>query len=300
MGITEHRGNPRRGSSWLCRSVIVLLALHALLAATFAFAEVAVPPLTTRVTDLTATLSVEQVATVKQTLAALEKRKGSQVAVLIVPTTQPETVEQYAVRVEENWKLGRKGVDDGVLLLIAKNDRKVRIEVGYGLEAVLNDATAKRIIADDITPRFQQGNFYGGITAGVGRIISVIDHESLPPKKAAEQPDEEFDLGHALGSVISLCFLGAFLFVIFRRNINSSPSTFNVYDGTMHKVDGSRKYSEWSLVPMEKKSKAKTEYDGYEDSGGAGASGGSSTSTGKPEVTGEGGKSGGGGASGNW
>jgi uncharacterized protein len=276
------------------------LALHALHAATFAFAEVAVPPLRTRVTDLTATLSAEQVAMLEQTLAALEKRKGSQVAVLFVPTTQPESVEQYAVRVEENWKLGRKGVDDGVLLLIAKNDRKVRIEVGYGLEGALNDATAKRIIANDITPRLMQGDFYGGITAGVGRIINVIDHESLPPKKSDEEPDEKFDLGHALGSAIGLFFLGTMLFVIFRRNINSSPSTFNVYDGTMHKVDGTKKYSEWSLVPKEKKSTARTEYDGYGDSGGASARGGNGTSTGKDEVTGGGGMSGGGGASGNW
>src|SRR6185369_6436209 len=96
---------------------------------------------------------------------------------------QPETIDEYAVRVEEKWKLGRKGVDDGALLLIAKNDRKLRIEVGYGLEGVLNDATAKRIIADDITPLFKQGDFYGGITAGVDRMIKVIDGEPLPPPK---------------------------------------------------------------------------------------------------------------------
>src|SRR6185369_8890070 len=164
----------------------VLLAIT-LFTAAFALADVAVPPLKARVTDLTGTLSAQQQATLEQTLAAFEQRKGSQIAVLLVPTTQPESVEEYAVRVEEKWKLGRKGVDDGALLLIAKNDRKLRIEVGYGLEGVLNDATAKRIIADEITPRFKQGDFNGGITAGVERMMKVIDGEPLPPPKERPQ-----------------------------------------------------------------------------------------------------------------
>ena len=164
-----------------CRAWPRALLAIALLVAACAIADVAVPPLRARVTDLTATLSAQQRAELEQTLAAFEAKKGSQLAVLIVPTTQPETVEQFAVRVEERWKLGRKGVDDGVLLLIAKEDRKLRIEVGYGLEGVLNDATAKRIIAEEIVPRFKQNDFAGGITAGVARIIRVVDGEPLPP-----------------------------------------------------------------------------------------------------------------------
>src|SRR5258705_2490426 len=163
-----------------------LLAI-ALLFAACAHADVAIPALKARVTDLTGTLAAQQQATLEQTLAAFEARKGSQIAVLIVPTTQPETVEQYALRVEETWKLGRKGVDDGALLLVAKDDRKLRIEVGYGLEGVLPDAIAKRIIAEDITPRFKQGDFYGGITTGVERMIKVIDGEPLPPPKPRAQ-----------------------------------------------------------------------------------------------------------------
>ncbi len=147
------------------RVLLALCVLPALLAACLALADVAVPPLKARVTDLTGTLSAQQQTALEQTLAAFEARKGSQIAVLIVPTTQPETVEQYALRVEETWKLGRKGVDDGALLVVAKDDRKLRIEVGYGLEGVLPDAIAKRIIAEDITPRFKQGDFYGGISA---------------------------------------------------------------------------------------------------------------------------------------
>jgi uncharacterized protein len=155
-------------------------------------AQIAVPPLTGRVTDQTATLSAEQKAALEQTLQAFEARKGSQLAVLIVPTTAPETIEQYALRVAEQWKLGRKKVDDGALLVVAKSDRTLRIEVGYGLEGALNDATSKRIISDIITPRFKQGDFYGGITAGVAQIIRIIDGEPLPASKgmsAGSTPD---------------------------------------------------------------------------------------------------------------
>jgi uncharacterized protein len=196
----------------------VTLAICALFASWFALADVAVPPLKARVIDLSATLSSQQQATLEQTLAAFESRKGSQIAVLIVPTTQPETVEQYAVRVEETWKLGRKGVDDGVLLVIAKNDRKLRIEVGYGLEGVLNDATAKRVIEEEITPRFKQGDFYGGITAGVERIIRVIDGEPLPPPKPRQTSGSHIDLNSLLFIGFILVFVvGSLLRAVFGR-----------------------------------------------------------------------------------
>lgn len=196
----------------------VLLLVCALLASGPAAADVAVPPLKARVTDLTATLSSRQQATLEQTLAAFEARKGSQIAVLLVPTTQPETAEQYAVRVEEAWKLGRKGVDDGVLLLVAKNDRKLRIEVGYGLEGALNDATAKRIIEEEITPRFKQGDFYGGISAGVARIIKVIDGEPLRPPKSRKPPGGGLDFESLLFIGFILVFVvGGILRAIFGR-----------------------------------------------------------------------------------
>lgn len=157
-----------------------LLSLVLLLGATVASAQqLAVPPVA-RVTDQTGTLTGEQAAALERMLEAFEKRKGSQLALLMVPTTAPETVEQYALRVAEQWKLGRKGVDDGVLLLVAKNDRAMRAEVGYGLEGALNDATAKRVISEVIAPRFREGDFYGGINAGLDRMIRVIDGEPLP------------------------------------------------------------------------------------------------------------------------
>jgi uncharacterized protein len=143
-------------------------------------AEVAVPALTGHAIDQTATLTADQLATLEQTLTAFELRKGSQLAVLIVATTEPESVEEFTLRVAEQWKLGRKKIDDGAILLIAKNDRRLRIEVGYGLEGALNDATSKRIIDEIITPYFKQGDFSGGISAGVAQIIRVIDGEPLP------------------------------------------------------------------------------------------------------------------------
>ncbi len=131
------------------------------------------------VIDQTGTLTAIQKTTLEQMLTAFEARKGSQLAVLMVASTAPEAIEQYALRVAERWKLGRKKVDDGAILVVAKNDRMLRIEVGYGLEGALNDATSKRIISETIVPQFKQQDFYGGITAGVGQIIRVVDGEPL-------------------------------------------------------------------------------------------------------------------------
>ena len=162
---------------WILAFSLASLGVHA---------EVAVPPLTARITDLTDTLSPSQRDTLERELQAFEGRKGSQIAVLIVSTTRPEAVEQYSLRVAETWKLGRKGVDDGALLLVAKDDRELRIEVGYGLEGVIPDAVAKRVISEIIIPFFKQGDFYGGIHAGVNRLVRLIDGEPLPPPQARD------------------------------------------------------------------------------------------------------------------
>jgi uncharacterized protein len=145
-----------------------------------ALALVAVPPLTGRVVDQTGTLSAGDIASLNQTLKDLETRKGSQIAVLIVPTTDGEAIEQFSLRVAEAWKIGRKKIDDGALLVIAKSDRRLRIEVGYGLEGALTDATTKRIIDEDITPKFKSGDFSGGVASGVNRMIGVVNGEKLP------------------------------------------------------------------------------------------------------------------------
>jgi uncharacterized protein len=162
----------------------ILLCIASIFLTFIVMAQVAVPPLTSRVTDTTNTLSTEQKNELEQKLMAFENKKGSQISILIVPTTQPEALEQYALRVVEQWKLGRKKIDDGALLIVAKNDRALRIEVGYGLEGALNDATSKRIISEVITPKFKQADFYGGIDDGITRIMQVIDGEPLPEPKS--------------------------------------------------------------------------------------------------------------------
>lgn len=151
------------------------------LGAPWATAEVPVPPLRAHVTDFTNTLDPAQRSALEQTLSDFEAKHGAQIAVLIVPTTAPETIEQYSIRVAEQWKLGRKGIDDGVLLLVAKQDRALRIEVGYGLEGVIPDAIANRVVEDVIVPYFKRGDYVGGIQAGVQQLMHLIEGEPLPP-----------------------------------------------------------------------------------------------------------------------
>ena len=197
-----------------------IFLLGAFIAAT-AHAEVAVPPLTTRVTDLTQTLNEQQRQAIERNLTALEQRKGAQIAVLLVPTTQPETIEQYARRVLDVWKLGRKGVDDGALLLIAKDDRAMRIETQYGLEGVIPDAIAKRIIAEDITPLFKRGDYYGGIEVGVLRMSRLVEGESLPPpreKSLSWSSAQDFFPALLFGIFI----LGGFLRMLFGQLLGAS------------------------------------------------------------------------------
>jgi uncharacterized protein len=139
-------------------------------------------------TDLTKTLNAEQAQAVQQSLTAFENRKGTQIAVLILPSTGPEPIEPFSIRVAEKWKIGRKRQDDGVILVIAKADRAVRIEVGYGLEGVLTDLNSQRIISDLILPYFKRDDFYGGITAGIADIILRIDQEPIIGESSATQP----------------------------------------------------------------------------------------------------------------
>jgi uncharacterized protein len=174
-----------------------------------AFAQVPVPQLTSPVTDLTSTLTAQQVQALDQKLRAFEQGKGSQIAVLLVPTTQPEEIEQFSIRVVEAWKLGRRGVDDGVLLLVAKDDRAVRIEVAYGLEGALPDVIANRIVEQVVVPRFRSGQFYEGIDAAVDRIIAVLNGEALPePAQRTRSPSGE-GFGNVLPLLLMVVFVGS-------------------------------------------------------------------------------------------
>jgi uncharacterized protein len=181
----------------------VLIVLVVLAATAFAQNLPPVPKLTARVTDLTGTLTAEQQSMLEEKLSSFEARKGAQIALLVVPTTQPEEIAQYSSRVVDQWKLGRQKIDDGALLMVAKNDRDMRIEVGSGLEGVLTDLTAHRIISETMVPLFRQGDFYGGINAGLDQMIRVIDGEQLPAP----------DLGWQGHSVRGVTHLVPFLFV---------------------------------------------------------------------------------------
>lgn len=161
---------------WILSFVLLLLTANFVLADE----ELKLPALTARVTDLTGTFTSEQKASLEAKLANFETQKGSQVVVVLIPSTKPEEIEEYSIRLAEKWKIGRKGVDDGVILLIAKQDRKLRIEVGYGLEGSLTDYESKKIIDRIITPFFKQGDFYQGVNAGVDAIVKVISGEKLP------------------------------------------------------------------------------------------------------------------------
>ncbi len=277
-----------------------------------ALALVAVPPLSGRVVDQTSTLTASDVASLTQTLSDLETRKGSQIAVLIVPTTDGEAIEQYALRVAEAWKIGRKKIDDGALLVIAKNDRRLRIEVGYGLEGALTDATSKRIIDEDITPKFKSGDFGGGVAAGVDKMVRIANGEKLPePEPPHWQDSQSFDpealfnpfliipaiifggllrsmMGRLLGSVTAgaltaliAWFLAGSLMAAVIAGVIASMFVL-ISDGFTSAGPGRRGSSGgWSG-----------------GSGGSWSSGGSSGSSGG--FSGGGGSFGGGGASGNW
>ena len=165
-----------------------------------AWAVVGVPELSRRVTDLTATLSAGQITALENKLTAFEAQKGSQIAVLIVPTTGSKDIAEFGIEVADLWKIGRKGIDDGVILIVAKDDRKLRLEVGYGLEGVIPDAVAKRVIAETITPFFKGGDYAGGIDAGITQLIGLIGGEALPapPESQSKGQDD-----------------GAFMFILF-------------------------------------------------------------------------------------
>jgi len=176
-----------------------------------AWAQVAVPELSRRVTDLTTTLSAGQVDALENKLATFEAQKGSQIAVLIVPTTQPEDIAQFGIRVAVQWKGGRKKIEDGVLLIVAKDDRRTRIEVGYGLEGAIPDAIAKRVTDEVIAPYLRAGDFNGGIEAGIRQLMGLIEGESLPPPGKQSGSSEEPFVLLVFGGVIAGWLLSAMM-----------------------------------------------------------------------------------------
>ena len=275
-----------------------------------AMADVAVPPLTGRVVDKTATLSSSDIVSLDQTLKDFEARKGSQVAVLIVPTTQPETIEQYSLRVAEAWKIGRKKIDDGAILVVAKDDRKLRIEVGYGLEGALTDVTAKRIIDEVITPKFRNSDFGGGISDGVNRILRVIDGEPLPAP--AWRPQQNTGLLSNIDPlnpflIVAVIVVGGIFRGIFGRLFGSLATGglvaalfwFIAASLALSAITGFIAFLVTMFADAMTSSGGTGRGGGWVSSGGGGFSGGSSSSD-SGGFSGGGGSFGGGGASGSW
>lgn len=176
-----------------------------------------VPTLTARVIDQTQTLAEPERADLEAKLAAFEQRKGSQMVVLMVPTTQPEDIASYANRVGNAWKIGRKDVGDGILVIVAKNDRKMRIEVAKTLEGAVPDLAAIRIIDEEMKPRFRNNDFAGGLNAAVARLIGLVDGEALPAPSSGS--DESSGDGIDWENLAVFLFVGVFVAAPIVRSI---------------------------------------------------------------------------------
>ena len=299
---------------------ISALPMSALLVATFALlmaasvrAQSPIPPLTSPVVDTTGTLSAAEIALLERQALALQQRKGSQLQILIVATTRPETIEDYAQRVFDAWKLGRTGVDDGVLLLVAKDDRTVRIQPGYGLEGAIPDIAAGRVIQEYLVPRFRAGDFAGGIGDATAQLVRLIDGEPLPePMAAVSDEKQDWRLGLFLAFFMSMfvrAMLGS-LPVAARMSIVgglaglvlmlfSAPwlvtlvgAAMGAFVGALSGSGGYARHGSWGSLGDDSSSSG-----GW--GGGSSGSSSSSSSSGS-SWSGGGGSSGGGGASGSW
>ena len=180
------------------------------------------PPATSPLQDRAGVLGAAERQRLAATLQGIEAKHGSQVAILIVRTTAPEPIEAYSIRVVDHWKIGREGVDDGVLILLAVDDRRMRIEVGRGLEGAIPDAIAKRIIEERMAPAFRSGDYAGGLSAALAAIESKHAGESLPPPDSARSRADGSDLETliTMGVLVSI-FGGGILRSMFGRLLGS-------------------------------------------------------------------------------
>lgn len=253
---------------------------------------VAVPALTSHVTDQAGMLDEQQRRTLDQVLTDYETRTGSQIAILLISSTAPEAIEQYGIRVADAWKLGRKGVDDGVILIVAKDNtkalRRLRIEAGRGVQGSLTDAQSKRILEDVIAPHFRQNDYYGGLAAGISALTSLLDRENLPPaekKEAAGQYDAAWLEVAVL--VIMLAVFFTALLLARRRTTGRNKLNSNEWGNAAGVIIG-------SILNEAAHSASRSGRGGF---GGGGFGGGSSGGGG---FSGGGGSFDGGGASGDW
>jgi uncharacterized protein len=275
-----------------------ILGFFLLLLLTTAWAIIPIPDLSRRVTDLTGTLASTQAGALEQKLAAFEAEKGSQIAVLMIATTQDEDIAQFGIRVADVWKIGRKNIDDGVILIIAKNDRKLRLEVGYGLEGVIPDAVAKRVITETITPFFKQGDFAGGIDAGVSQLIQLIKGEPLPPPQ--QTSGDGLNGGSFMFILVAGWFFGSILSAVLGRVMVVSIAGFGsaAVAAAFFNLDLAIIIVGWTVFFLILGFWYRSGGGGWSSGGGGG--GGSFGGGGGGGFGGGGGSFGGGGASGSW
>ena len=290
-------------------AAVLWLAVLMLVVPVQAQALTPVPPLASPVVDTTGTLSAAEIARLEAQALALQQRKGSQLQILIVSTTRPETIEDYAQRTFDSWKLGRKGVDDGVLLLVAKDDRTVRIQPGYGLEGAIPDITAGRVIQEYLVPKFRAGDFAGGIGDATAQLVRLIDGEPLPEPMAAVSSGEQgwfpaiflaffasMFVRSLLGSLPVLARMlivgslagGVLLLFSAPWMVTLIGAAMGAVVGAIAGSSGYARQGGWGSLG-----------DGSSSSGGWGG-GSSSSSSSSSDWSGGGGSSGGGGASGSW
>jgi uncharacterized protein len=231
------------------------------------------PPLTGRVVDAANVLKPQEIGALEQKLQAHEAKTTDQVVIATVPSLGGTSVEDYANRISRSWQLGQKAKNNGVLLLVAPNERRVRIEVGYGLEGALTDALTKVIIATAIAPKFKQDDFAGGLNAGVDAILSVLTGDAEEWHRRAKVREDE---SHSTDPIVAVVLL--IIFVLFVRQIMSGGGGPRRYHRTRR--------GRWIPVPVP------TGGGWGRDWSGGGSSGGG--------FSGGGGSSGGGGASGSW
>ncbi|BEV16713.1 TPM domain-containing protein [Herbaspirillum sp. DW155] len=260
---------------------------------------VPVPPLSARVIDQVHLLQPQQRQALEGVLAEIEQRTGSQIGVLLVSSTAPEVIEQYSIRVAEAWKLGRKGVDDGVILIVARDNpkslRRLRIEAGRGVQGSLTDAQSKRILEDVIAPHFRQNDFYGGLTAGVTAITALLEQEKLP---AAKHRTSTVQIDNGAGW-IALLVIGLFLVVFFTVLLKSRRSSRNALNNNDWGRGGSTTAGVIIGSLVDEALRQASSGRGGSRSGGGGFGGGFGGSSGGG-FSGGGGTFDGGGASGDW
>ncbi|TGK05920.1 YgcG family protein [Leptospira selangorensis] len=196
--------------------------------------QVPIPKLVHRVTDLTSTLNEEEVSNLEDKLKTFEKRKGSQVVLVIIPTTGDETIEQYSIRLAEDWKIGRKGTADGVIFLVAKDDRKMRFEIGRGLEGAIPDVVSKRIQLEYVRPLFKEGKYFDGIDQGIEKILGLIDGEQLPEPSSTSYESssgsaEDDNFGLYIGALIAIGIAVGFLFKKLFSLLQAGVATYAGY-----------------------------------------------------------------------